>query len=120
MLFLVLSRMPCGTTMPRGRVGARPHRLSRDRTRLLGFDPALHALVLDLSPGGRDYVCRELIRLLKLLNFRHGLRRGATPSKSSRCGGLRGLRPSPREASPNSPAVWILLGSGGNPWKVVS
>jgi hypothetical protein len=35
----------------------------------LGTNPALHASVLDHSPGGNDYSCRELIRLLKRAKY---------------------------------------------------
>lgn len=37
--------------------------------RWLGTHPGLHRTLLDSSPGGVDYGCRELIRLLKLVNY---------------------------------------------------
>ena len=42
--------------------------------RWLGTSPQLHAGVLDLQPGGQDYTCRELIRLVKLIKHRRGIK----------------------------------------------
>jgi hypothetical protein len=43
------------------------------RDRWLGTEPALHAGILDVSPGGMDYTARELIRLLKLVKYRRNI-----------------------------------------------
>ena len=39
----------------------------------LGTNPGLHTTTLDCSPGGADYTCRELIRLIKLIKYRHSV-----------------------------------------------
>jgi hypothetical protein len=43
------------------------------RERWLGTEPRLHSSVLDLGQHGTDYSVRELIRLLKLVKYRHGV-----------------------------------------------
>ncbi len=38
-----------------------------------GTSAVLHRSTLDLSPGGADYTCREVIRILKLIKYRRSI-----------------------------------------------